>query len=281
MKKRLASLVLLLFFTLIATLIQWSVSGKAFDQDRLVVWVFDVGQGDAIFIDGPDTQVLIDGGPSNIILEKLSSVMPFWDRSVDLVVNTHPHADHVTGLNYVLERYSVHDVWASGQEYGTEAFIYFESIADPRVVYKGQEFDLGSGAKLTVIWPEMSLDEVWLDDVNDGSIAMLLEYGDTVMFFPGDLGIAQEKQILDRLPDIDVLKVAHQGSLTSSSFEFLQATTPEAAIIPVGENDYGHPDPIIVERLHSIGAQVLRTDLNGDIRVSSDGGEPWVNIFDL
>jgi len=282
LNKKIGSLLLLIFFVAITTLLQQNLSGKALADDRLVVWIFDVGQGDAIFIDALDGQVLIDGGPSAEILEKLSAVMPFWDRSIDLVVNTHPHADHVTGLNYVLERYEVEEVWVSGQEYGTEAFAYFEKLTpNADTVFQGETYDLGEGAKLTVLWPKTSLNNMLLDDVNDGSITLLLTYGETTILLPADLGIEQEAEILDQLPHIDVLKVGHQGSMTSSGLDFLKVTTPDVAVIPVGENDYGHPSSIIVERLRSIGAAVLRTDLDGDVRIVSDGHEPEIRIFDL
>ncbi|MFH1711787.1 MAG: MBL fold metallo-hydrolase [Patescibacteria group bacterium] len=275
--------VLVLIALIIVTVVtQSAISGTSVaSNEKLAVWIFDVGQGDAIFIDAPEAQILIDGGPSSDILEKLSQIMPFWDRSIDVVINTHPHADHVTGLNYVLERYEVGEVWVSGQEYGTDVFAEFNRLADERLVAAGEEIDLGQSATLKIIWPEHHLDGVYLDDTNDGSIVTLLEYGETSVLLTGDIGVAQERELLDDLDHIDVLKVGHQGSLTSSSNEFLRDITPDYAIICVGENDYGHPDPIVLDRFDREGASILRTDLDGDVRITSDGGEPEVAVFDL
>ena len=271
----------LIIVILISLLLQTVISGTTFQQDRLAVWVFDVGQGDAIFIDGPEKQILIDGGPNGIVLEKLTSVIPFWDRSIDVIINTHPHADHVTGLNYVLDRYEIEEVWVSGQNYGTDVFAEFESLKTPRLVSSGYEIDLGAGAVLTVLWPEYDLDGQRLDDPNDGSVVTLVTYGDTTILLTGDIGVDEEEQLLDHLPRIDVLKVGHQGSITSSSPDFLDVIDPRYAIITVGENDYGHPSPIVLDRLESTGAIILRTDQDGDIRILSDGGEPEVTTFDL
>ncbi len=282
-RQKIITFVFLILLVLLTTLWQQLYLGKAGEDDSLLVWIFDVGQGDSIYIEGPERQVLIDGGPSSEILEKLASVMPFWDRSIDLVVSTHPHADHVTGLNYVLERYQVDEVWSSGQKYGTEAYDYFEklSAAETDDISAGEVYDLGDGASLQVLWPKSKLTEMTLDDPNDGSVTLLLTYGETTILLPADLGLEQEEQILDSLPHIDVLKVGHQGSETSSGLDFLEKITPDVAVIPVGENDYGHPSPIIVERLNSFGAQILRTDLDGDVRISSDGSEPELKVFDL
>ena len=101
-----------------------------FNDDALAVWVFDVGQGDAIFIDGPEMQALIDGGPDTRVLEKLGEVLPPWDRTLDVVIATHPHADHVFGLNAVLDRYDVKEVLSNGEVYG-EAPAEAYSVAEP------------------------------------------------------------------------------------------------------------------------------------------------------
>lgn len=250
---------------------QWLLSGTAFSDDALAVWVFDVGQGDAIFIDAPGAQVLIDGGPSSDIVEHLTRVMPPWDRSIDVVINTHPHADHVTGLVSVLERYDVGEVWVSGQSYRTDVVSYFDSLAPQRAVGQGDEIDLGSGAHLEVLWPPETYNGAYLDDPNAGSIVALLTYGEVEILLTGDIGVEEELALLDQLGDIDVLKVGHQGSLTSTHPTFLEQIRPEYALISVGENDYGHPSPVVLGRLADAGASVFRTDLHGSLRVLLNG----------
>ncbi len=272
--KRIISIAVLTFTLVIVVLIQ-SFRFQSWG-DEVSVWVFDVGQGDAIFIDS-DMQVLIDGGPSNVIVEKLSIVMPFWDRSIDLIVNTHPHADHLTGLIDVLDRYLVGSVWVSGQEYGTSFSNEFEDLIEGRdsTVLSGERLWIDEQVSIEVVWPVANLEGVQLDDPNDGSIVMLVECFETRILLTGDIGADQELAIMEYVGDIDILKVAHQGSYTSSHVDFLKAVDPEVAIISVGENDYGHPHDEVLNRLDQMNVQVYRTDLHGDIRVicSSEGYE--------
>lgn len=280
-------------FALVAAcvIVAWGLQTGMHDQaifepgDTLTVWVFDVGQGDAIFIDAPDMQILIDGGPSDQIIEKLTAVMPFYDRTIDLVINTHPHADHINGLVDVLERYEVGEVWVDGQEYGSEAFLAFEDLAAEtylRHVQNGEVVELGSGATLEVLWPLQDFDNQYLEDPNDGSIITLLEYQNFNMILTGDAGIEQESEIIDELDHIDVLKVGHHGSSTSSGRDFLQAITPDYAVISVGENNsHGHPHDIVLDRLRNISAEIIRTDLHGDVKITSNGSEPEISLVDL
>lgn len=281
-KKDKKAFIAIALMMLIAIISQAFVSAKLFNPDRVVVWIFDVGQGDAIFIDAPDKQILIDGGPNSVILEKLSSVMPFWDRSIDIVVNTHPHADHLVGINYVLDRYFVGEVFESGQDYNTDIVNRFDELTDnEQSVKTGDIIELGGGAKLEILWPEADLSNIRTDDPNSGSVVALLTYGETTILLTGDIGADEELEIMNDLPLIDILKVAHHGSLYSSSPRFLREIKPRYAIFPVGKNSYGHPSPIVIDRLLRIGAEILRTDLDGDIRIISDGGEPEIKIFDL
>lgn len=284
--KKTKALASLIFVFVVAVVVQAFTSATLFTNDRVVIWVFDVGQGDAIFIDAPEAQILIDGGRNAVVLEKLAAVMPFWDRDIDLLINTHPHADHVTGLNHVLERYDVGEVWVSGQEYGTDTFSFFETLGQEYTdwisVTAGDYIDLGSGAELEVLWPVQSVEGDLLNDTHDGNIVLEFTYGETSALLTGDFESEEELHILDDLSHIDVLKVGHHGSKTSTSRELLEAIRPDYAVIPVGaSNDYGHPHKIVLDRLQTIGAFIFRTDLDGDIRILSDGGEPEVSTFDL
>ncbi len=258
-----------------------NVRGKLFRSGDLTVWVFDIGQGDAIFIDGPERQVLIDGGPDAKVLEKLSSVMMPWDRTIDDVVLTHPHADHVNGLLPVLERYQVTNVYDSGQGYGTAEFAKYTELAPRhRAIVAGGKIDLGGGAFLTTVWPESSYENKEISDPNDGSVVFLLEYGETTMLLTGDAGVAEEGEW--NLPHIDILKAGHHGSRTSSSEDLLRETTPSAVIISVAAvNDYGLPDEDVLSRLAKFGSTVYRTDVHGDIRVTSEAGEPEISTLSL
>ncbi len=235
------------------------------------VWVFDIGQGDAIFIDGPHKQVLIDGGPDALVLERLSSVMPWWDRSIDIVVNTHPHADHLVGLLPVLERYKVDQVIDADQGYNTPEFDeYLRLIEAEGAIHTltsgGDTFDLGNDARLLTIWPSEPFNREIFNDPNDGSVVMEFTYQSTSMLLTGDAGVEQEQ--FWEASDIDILKVGHHGSDTSTSQVLLDAVKPEVAIMSVGEgNDYGHPSPFVVDRLQGAGTEVYRTDLDGNILI--------------
>ena len=249
---------------------------------ELRVWFFDVGQGDAILIDTPDHhQILVDGGPSQAILSKLGQVLPPWDRSVDAIVLTHPHLDHVAGLMSVLERYDVAAIYDGGalartgamDAFGEDAIV--EGAAIDHLV-AGDRFVYGD-VTLDVLAPTRAFDGTYPKDPNEASLVLLLTYRDTTVLLMGDATDDVERDILSTVGDIDVLKVGHHGSRTSSSTELLDDVTPELAIVSCGiDNSYGHPHPATIQRLDDRGIRIERTDLDGDILLTSTGGEPTV-----
>lgn len=274
MPKWLATSLVLIIVTLLVAFSQ------PLPQQGVTVWVFDVGQGDAIFIDAPRKQMLIDGGPDEVVLERLSAVMPWWDRSIDIVVNTHPHADHLMGLLPVLERYKVSQVLDADEGYTTPEFDAYLQLAGGRRQILGGDVtvDLGDGVHLRALWPPAPYDDEILEDPNDGSIVFLLEYKDTTMLLTGDAGVDEEVQW--NVGDIDILKVGHHGSDTSTSQKFLDQTKPEIAIISLGEgNDYGHPSSFVVDRLKQMGSIVYRTDLQGSVRIKMIDSQYFVKTF--
>lgn len=258
-----------------------------FSRAETAIWVLDVGQGDAIFIDGPERQILIDGGKDELVVERLTSIMPWWDRSIDILLNTHPHADHLVGLLPVMERYQVSEVIDAGEGYNTAEFFEYVSLADSRrrILAAGEVIELGGGARLSVLWPPEPYADAVLEDPNDGSIILLFELGDFAMLLTGDAGEAEELELLENdvdcnydehscLAEVEILKVGHHGSDTSSSQALLYVMTPEAAIISVGQdNSYKHPSSFVVERLRQAGAEVYRTDLDGSVRIKIRQGK--------
>lgn len=266
---------------------QYDSGGSYLNVDnKFRVWFFDIGQGDAIFIETPEgQQILVDGGPGEAVLTKLGAVMPFWDRSIDMIVLTHPHADHATGLIEVLERYQVDQIVLTGVNYRSKTYQVFQERvefegAEITVVDRPMDLSLGS-IQIQAIWPASSVEDRNVDDINESSIVLEMVYGDSSVLLTGDMYVAQETELAHSIGDIDVLKVPHQGSLTSSSVGFISAIDPEIAVITVGENSYGHPHPAVVRRYLEHGSQIFRTDYDGDVLMISDGGEPEVQARPL
>lgn len=282
-KRQIHSGMLFLLLVVGYCIVDWRSTGRDLFGDRAVIWVFDVGQGDSIFINAPGKQVLIDGGPDDLVLEKLSAALPFWDRSIDLVVNTHPHADHVTGLVSVLERYSVSEVLISPAGYQTPEYLQFlKNYSQQRVPRISEVINLGGGAELKVIYLPVVIPSTYFADPNDASIVLEFTDGDTTMLLTGDAGVEEEQKFANGLGHIDILKVGHHGSDTATSRYLLEQITPSIGIISAGkDNDYGHPDPLILDRLLRAGIKVFRTDLDHDVQIKTDGHTSKIKLFDL
>jgi competence protein ComEC len=247
-------------------------------QSDLTVSFLDVGQGDAILINtSQHQQILIDGGSGKAVLRELSKVMPFYDRSIDAVIATHPDADHIGGLPDVLSNYEVGIVMEPGVESDTSIYKEFEKIIREKNIKKilarrGMRIELSDGAYLLILFPDRDMTG---SDSNDASIVAKLVYGDTSFLFTGDSPKKIESYLISTDAgslDSDVLKAGHHGSKTSSSQEFVAAVSPEYAVISVGkDNKYGHPNQETLDTFKNFGSQILRTDLLGTIDMSSDG----------
>ena len=247
----------------------------------LEVNFFDVGQGEAIFIETPQShQILIDGGPDSTILEKLSKEMPFWDRSIDLIILTHPEADHLAGLIEVLKRYRVENILWTGvvrdtAEYREWLRLIKKERAKIVLAKSGQTITTSPGlVVMEVLYPFENLKGEILKNSNNTSIIAKLIFSKNYFLFTGDVYKSVERKLVDRGWDLDsdILKIAHHGSKTSSAEEFIKAISPETAIISVGkDNTYGHPHQEVLETLEKYGIKVLRTDKDGDIKIISDG----------
>lgn len=247
---------------------------------KLTLDVLDVGQGDAIFVQVDNgVQVLIDGGPDNSVLSKLGEVMPFWDRSIDLVILTHPHADHLDGLLEVLKRYRVGAVIESGVNHSIPEYDEWHTLLTeksvPVIIAKGgQRIQLSHAASIDILAPFQNFVGESPKNVHDAMVVSKLAYGSTTAFLMGDAEKLIEYQLIFSGINLtsDVLKVGHHGSKTSSSEDFLKAVAPKFAVISVGrKNRYGHPYQEVLDRLVTMGTKILRTDLDGNIRIESDG----------
>ncbi|MFA6307828.1 MAG: MBL fold metallo-hydrolase [Patescibacteria group bacterium] len=239
------------------------------DDNKLEINFLDVGQGDAILIRTPDGQnILIDGGPDNILLSKLAKVLPWWERDIDYLVITHYHADHMMGFIELLNKYKVKNVLVTAHI--PDDFLYkvwtdklVEKNIKPSIVKVGEKFIVSDDLAWQII-----LADSFHEDYNENSLVIRLSYKDNDFMFMGDLGIEGEEKIL--LMGIDInseyLKVGHHGSRYSSSDKFLQAVSPEVCIIQSGQdNKFGHPHEEAINRLKDVGCQIMNTQDLGTI----------------
>jgi len=272
---------------LIIAILVWSVV-LTIPDDKLHVSFLDVGQGDAILIQTPNRQnILIDGGPDpqKINLE-LSKKLPFWDRTIDLMISTQPQADHITGLVEVLQRYKVKQVLESGIPYDSRIYReWLNVIEDKQIKHEiataGQEIDSGSGIKIEVLNPPAKLFQETSHDVDNNGVVIRVSWGKVSFLFTADIREEAEFALVRQRAKLKstVLKVAHHGSKTSTSPQFLAVVNPEVAVISVGGNNtFGHPNPEVVERLvdRLSEEKVYRTDKNGTIEFITNGERLWV-----
>lgn len=274
---------------LVATSLIWYAVFYFEARQNLLVSFFDVGQGDAIFIEAPNgNQILVDGGPGDKILAKLGQALPFWDRSIDLLVLTHPHADHLDGLLEVLKRYQIGAVLGSGASYSLPEYEEWHRILEEKnvpiiIARRGQRIIFSKAGELDIFSPFENFAGASLKNPHDANVVSKLIYGNSSFLLTGDAERSLEYRLLLASEDMSfyslksaVLKVGHHGSKTSSFEEFLQSVAPKVAIIQVGrKNRYGHPTQEVLDRLATVGAKILRNDLAGDIIIESDGRKIW------
>lgn len=259
----------------------WTAVFYLGNRNYLTVAFLDVGQGDAIFIEAPSgSQVLIDGGPNKKVLSELSKVMPFYDRSIDALVLTHPHQDHVGGLVEVLKRYDIDFTFDPGSSYKSAEYKEWKNLisgggARGITVSRGTKIKIGESIWLEFLLPEAN-ETCEDDDIHDCMVVSKLTYGHVCFLLTGDMERNLEFKILDDDIDCEVLKIGHHGSKTSTSDALFGAVSPDFAIIQSGkDNRYGHPHEIILNKLQAAGVSILRNDDHGAIIIRSDGERIW------
>lgn len=267
-----------------------SGSGTSCEAGLLCVSFLDVGQGDAALIESPSgVQMLIDGGQDSKVLQALASTMGYFDREIDVVLATHPDADHIGGLIDVLEKYEVGTVVLTENEGDSPAARQFAQLVREhearggRTLYvrAGDTISLGAGepgeAVFTIFFPDRNPKGF---ESNASSIIGELTYGDAEFLFMGDAPESIEKYLIGRYPSeiqSDVLKAGHHGSKTSSAPEFVAAVAPAYAVISAGkDNSYGHPHPEVLETFSSQNIPTKNTADVGSIFMQSDGETIWL-----
>lgn len=269
LKKIRKAWVLIIIFGYAALVLLW----LQIPDQRFHVYFLDVGQGDGILIKTPENhQILVDGGPGNFVLGELIEVMPFFDKSIDLVVLTHPHADHVSGLIEVLKRYHVDNVLITGVEYKSPEYTEFLneiSAQNVRVFWAEEDTDFVFGEVLVdVIYPERQINSDKFANINNSSIAMMIKFNDRKILLTGDLELEGEAKLIETGTNLeaDIFKAGHHGSKTASSPSLLRLVKPGVAIIQSGKgNSYGHPHKETLENLRKLGIKVYRNDEMGRI----------------
>jgi len=265
-----------------------SLTAATMPDDNLHISFLDVGQGDAILIQRGSQQVLVDGGPSpQAIGLALGEKMPFWDRTIELVVLTHPSADHVAGLVEVLHRYKVKQVLYPDLDFKSNIYDEWCSLLEEKdikctLAQAGQRIDLGE-VIIGVLNPQIPPFTGTGSDIDNNGVVLRLEMGEVSFLLTADIMWEAEFELIDRRASLTstVLKVAHHGSATSTTAEFLAVVNPELAVISVGEsNTFGHPTKEVIDRLEQkLGSEnIYRTDDNGTIEFITDGERLWVRV---
>ncbi len=283
----------------------WFIS--LYPDENVHLFFCDVGQGDAILISHGFTQVLVDGGRNTEVMTCLQEHVPLWDRSLEVVVSTQPDEDHLGGLTTVLQRYQVQTLLMSPRGKDTQAYQDFLQVVkkkkteglrvlfptflqklrpdtflsfmimSPIIQTKTDTSSLLEGAE-TVLWAEEKNQESIKNSINNESIVLFLLVKKVKIMLTGDIEAAAELALVRSgvLQDVDILKVAHHGSKTSSTRQFLDHITPEVAIISCGKkNKYGHPHAQTLQQLTAISSQIFRTDEEGTIEIVTNGETYW------
>jgi len=251
----------------------WSVSFRLPDS-KLHVKVLSVGQGDSIFIRTPSGyKILVDGGPDDKVLPLLGEELPFYDKSLDLVVATHPQADHIGGLVDVVKRYNVKNIWTSYSESQTQVYSQWRQVLGENnlkttSVFAGDKMIFPDGLELSVVWPRGKSSYT---DSNTTAVVIQIDYKE----FEGLLSSDADQQVQpyeSGVSDIEFLKVPHHGSKTALKKEYLAKLSPQISVISAGEkNRYGHPNKLLLDMLQNAGTKVFRTDQQGSVEIVSDG----------
>ncbi len=241
---------------------------------KLHIYFMDVGQADsALTVTPSGKQIIIDGGRDDTPLAEIARHLPLLDRTIDVLILSHPQLDHMFAFPSILRRYHVDRILMTGVEYDLPRYHEFLRlvaeqqipvwIADP-----GFDIDFGDGVTADIVWPPPTLLGSAFKDINNSSIVLRVMYGENVTLFTGDMEEKEERAVLASGRDVSatLLKVAHHGSKTSSGTGFLLAVQPNVAAISCGKNNtYGHPHAVVLERFERLRIPVRVTAWEGEI----------------
>ena len=246
-------------------------------EGEMKVHYIDVGQGDCIFIELPNSEtMLIDAGEYDEVDGVVTYIHSKGYDTIDYVIATHPHSDHIGGMKTIFDNFNVKNAYLSPAISTTKIYERMleaiqNSNAKAHKAFAGTEIISENNLSAVVVAPATDNPDDYIDNLNNSSVVLKLTYGETSFLFTGDAEKAEEDAIRTNIK-CDVLKIGHHGSRTSTSANFLKKVEPKYAIISVGEgNEYGHPTEEVLKRLKERNIEVYRTDLMGTITVTSDG----------
>lgn len=273
----------------------------AYPGQQLSLIACDVGQGDSILAVYGETQILIDGGPNDKVLECLNNHLPFWDREIELIILTHPQKDHYGGLIDVFRHYKVDKFLATPIDSGSQGYqVLINAVggSGTEVINPVTGMDIRLGLiHLDILHPseQYVLSKVEGDstnnsgngvlgafdikgDLNDYSVVAILRLGEFEALLTGDIDPAIIEDIIAEglVRDVEYIKTPHHGSKNGLTKKLLEASMPEIAVISVGKNPWGHPHQEVIKLLKDYGIKILRTDEDGDVEIITDGEKWWV-----
>lgn len=270
--------------TLLFGLFAWQY--QRFYDNKLHIVFCDVGQGDAILLKTPQNKyILVDGGPDDRVLSCLSSHMPFWSRTIHVMLLTHPHADHLIGFLPVLERYKVDHFVTENIKNTTREFEILSTALQQRkiptkYVLMNDFVSTADGVILRIVGPSGAFLQKtspggFIGERKEfGSLITRIEYGAFRALLTGDSQMEGMKEA--NAGKVDVFQVPHHGSRFGLDETLVKELSPKVAVISVGKNKYGHPNKRIHEILRNKDIKILRTDEVGDVEIVSDGRQWWV-----
>lgn len=256
------------------TCVNYILNKETFVSGNLTVLYLNVSQGDSIFISNNGENMLIDCGPNGKGDDISKELKTFGITSIDYLILTHNDADHIGGCEEILNDFNVKRIIMNG------GVAESQSYKDVMKLIDKEELIIASNcvsSNLGISEWQIIHNNTYSDNENQNSIVIALKYGKTGFLFMGDCDSSCEKSLLSQSLDIDFLKIAHHGSKYSATDEFLDKTTPRIALISVGKNSYGHPNPDCLSRLNERNIKILRTDVDGTIVLRTDGENYWIS----
>lgn len=265
-------------FLFIANVFVYGIIHTETSRPPLTVYYLDVGQGDATLIEtGNGNRVLIDAGGGRKTAEKIAEMLPFYDQKIDVVIVTHPHSDHIDGLAFLLDYVDVGLVLESGSDHSTLVVESYKKALEEHSVKKiyarrGMTVKLSEDIFIFILFPDVNVFEM---DTDNASVWAKLSYGETDFLFSGDSFLAIENYMVEidgeKLAS-NIFQAGHHGSKTSNGRVLLRAVMPDYVVISAGENNrFGHPHMEAMETFSYVGAEILKTYMEGDIVFISDG----------